>query len=614
MKYFESRTIGAIYDSINKTCYFRVWAPGKNSIHLLLTSSKHSVPMEHETGGYWSITLPNQTPGTEYEFVINNELKRPDPASRFQPDVHGPSIIVNNDSFDWEDYSFRPVPLQEMIIYELHVGTFSDDGTFYSLVTELDRLLELGINTIEIMPVSQFPGSRNWGYDGVYPFAVQNSYGGPDGLKFLVNEAHKRNISVILDVVYNHFGPEGNYFRDFGPYFTDTYKTPWGAAINFDGAGSDEVRNFFIQNALYWFEMFHIDGLRLDAVHAIFDRSAHPFLRELQKSVSLLEQKLRRPLLLIAESDLNDSSLVRPLEMGGTGLDAQWLDDYHHCVHTLLTSENEGYYADYSSLRHLEKSLNEGFVYSGQYSQFRDRSHGNTSRDLSAEKFIIFIQNHDQIGNRMLGERLSALVNFSALKLAAGLLFLSPGIPMLFMGEEYGETAPFLYFVDHSDPDLLHAVSEGRKREFSSFTWKGAPPEPSDESTFIKSKPDRSQRLTGNHKYIYQLYQDLIELRKTETSLKIFARENTVARSVLKSGILTLLRTSSNNILYIVFNTSNNIVNIIADIPEENFHLILDSSSFFYGGEGSKLPESLVTNTKFSINPLSFAVYRGNVL
>jgi maltooligosyltrehalose trehalohydrolase len=358
------------------------------------------------------------------------------------------------------------------------VGTFTPEGTFEAIIPHLDELRELGITAVELMPVAQFPGTRNWGYDGVYPFAVQNSYGGPEGLKRLVNACHGRGIAVVLDVVYNHLGPEGNYLWDFGPYFTDRYKTPWGSAINFDGPHSDPVRRLFIENALYWVTEFRMDGLRIDAVHGILDFSAYPFLEELASAVHEKAERLNRRVYVIAESDLNDTRVIRSRELGGYGLDAQWNDDFHHALHTLLTEDQTGYYQDFGRLGDLVKAFREGFVCSGQYSSYRRRRHGNSSRDIPAGCFVVFAQNHDQVGNRMRGERLSQLVCRERMKLAAGVVFLSPFIPLLFMGEEYGETAPFPYFISHSDADLVEAVRRGRREEFAAFGWSQEPPDP----------------------------------------------------------------------------------------------------------------------------------------
>ncbi|MFH1703950.1 MAG: alpha-amylase family glycosyl hydrolase, partial [Nitrospirota bacterium] len=357
--------IGAYYLG-NGKCKFVVWAPFLDQVQVKFASlHKKNISMEKDTKGHWKTVVENVFPGTRYLYILGDKTEKPDPASHFQPEgVHGPSQIVDHSAFDWEDSKWKGIPLSEMIMYELHVGTFTSKGTFESIIPRLDGLLDLGINAIEIMPVSQFSGDRNWGYDGVYPFAVQNSYGGPEGLKRLVNECHKKGIAVILDVVYNHLGPEGNYLWDYGPYFTGKYKTPWGIAINFDDAYSNEVRDFFIENALHWFKNYHIDALRLDAIHGISDLSAKPFLQELAEKVEEFSLQEGRKFYLIAESDLNDSMVIKPRELGGYGIDAQWCDDFHHCLHTLVTGESQGYYVDFGKLEYLVKSLREGFVYS----------------------------------------------------------------------------------------------------------------------------------------------------------------------------------------------------------------------------------------------------------
>ncbi|MFP5212185.1 MAG: malto-oligosyltrehalose trehalohydrolase, partial [Acidobacteriota bacterium] len=475
--------LGATYLGDGR-CRFLVWAPLARSVAVHIVSPvEWFVPMQEDERGYYSATLEGVEPGARYFFRINGETDRPDPASRYQPEtVHGPSEVADP-YFDWEDGGWSGIPLRDYVIYEVHVGTFTPEGTFEAMIPRIAELKGLGINNIEIMPVSQFPGNRNWGYDGVYPFAVQNSYGGPKGFKRFVNECHKQGMSVTLDVVYNHFGPEGNYLRDFGPYFTDRYRTPWGESLNFDGERSDNVRRYFIQNGLYWLRDFHIDALRLDAVHAIYDLSAEPFLKNLSMAVDELEGEEGRRRYLIAESDLNDSRLIRDTCDCGHGLDSQWSDDFHHALHALLTGERDGYYADFGRAEHLVRALNERFVYAGSYSPYRRRSHGNFAADLPAERFVVAIQNHDQIGNRMLGERISTLASFEAQKLAAGVLLLSPFVPLIFMGQEYGEEAPFLYFISHTDAELVAAVQRGRKEEFKGFGWKEEPPNPFSEET-----------------------------------------------------------------------------------------------------------------------------------
>ncbi len=469
--------VGANYQG-DSQCQFTVWAPLLTDVKLkLLTPQERLIPLQQNLQGYWSVLVSDCPPGTRYLYRLDDK-ERADPASFYQPDgVHKASEVIDHTAFSWTDTDWTPPPFPDWVIYELHVGAFTPDGSFHAIIPRLPRLKELGVNAIEIMPVAQFPGERNWGYDGTYPFAVQQSYGGPTGLKTLVNACHEAGIAVVLDVVYNHFGPEGNYTRDFGPYFTDRYQTPWGSAINFDGSYCDGVRNFMIENALYWLHHFHIDALRLDAVHAIYDLSAKHLLAELSERVQELMQTQGQGRYLIAESDLNDPRIIRPHHQGGYGMDAQWSDEFHHALHALLTGERSGYYEDFGSCHHLAKVLHQRYVYTGDYSPHRKRRFGADASDRPTHQFVVCNQNHDQVGNRMLGERLSQLVSFEALKLTAATMLLSPYTPMLFMGEEYGEEAPFLYFIDHGDPDLVEAVREGRKREFAAFHAQGSPPD-----------------------------------------------------------------------------------------------------------------------------------------
>ena len=482
----ESARLGPTYLGDGR-CEFLVWAPFYKNIALkVLATTEYMLPMEKVQNGYWHVIAEGILPGTRYFFDLGEGGVRPDPASRFQPDgVHGPSAIIDPQAFPWRDDRWMGIPLVDFIIYELHVGAFTKTGTFNEIIPLLDYLCELGVTAVELMPVAQFPGARNWGYDGVYPFAPQNSYGGPFGLKMLINECHMRGLAVILDVVYNHLGPEGNYLGCFGPYFTDRYKTPWGDAVNFDGPYSDEVRRFFLENALYWVSEFRIDALRIDAVHGIYDFSARPFLRELIETVHRYAGKTNRNIYVIAESDLNDPMTVSPPEAGGYGFDCQWNEDFHHALHVLLTGEKTGYYEDFGTVEDMERAMKEGFVYGGRYSIFRKKSHGNSSEKVPAYGFVVFSQNHDQVGNRAMGDRLSSTLSLEKLKLAAGTVILSPCIPLFFMGEEYGETAPFLYFVSHNDETLIDAVRKGRQREFASFSWKGEPPDPQSEETFF---------------------------------------------------------------------------------------------------------------------------------
>jgi maltooligosyltrehalose trehalohydrolase len=473
----------------NQQCQFTLWGPELEAVEVqLLAPRQASYSLQRSPLGYWSATVDDIPEGTQYVYRVNYSEERPDPASRYQPEgVHGPSTVVNPRRFQWQDASWKNLPLQDYVIYELHVGTFTPAGTFEAIIPHLRDLQALGITAIELMPVAQFPGSRNWGYDGVYPYAVQNSYGGPDGLKALVDTCHQLGLAVILDVVYNHFGPEGNYTEVFAPFTTLRYKTPWGGAINFDEAWCDGVRRFYIDNALYWLRDYHFDALRLDAIHAIFDFGAKHFLAELAEATRGLETWLDKPLYLIAESDLNDSRIIRSPQVGGYGIDAQWSDDFHHALHTLLTGEDLGYYQDFGTCEALAIALRDRFVYSGNFSAFRCRRHGNQASDLPSTQFVVCAQNHDQVGNRMLGERLTQLVSYEALKLAAGVLLTSPYIPLLFMGEEYGEEAPFLYFIDHGDPALVDAVRAGRKAEFREFHAQGEPLPAHELATFKRS-------------------------------------------------------------------------------------------------------------------------------
>ncbi|MCA9116563.1 MAG: malto-oligosyltrehalose trehalohydrolase, partial [Planctomycetaceae bacterium] len=507
-------SLGAIPLSTGQTL-FRVWAPKLSAVQLELTGPEgpadhpRTVELQAEPRGYFSAVVDEAGPGSLYRFRTGEGSSFPDPASRLQPHgVHEASAVVAT-GFDWTDSGWAGIPLRDYIIYELHIGTFTPQGTFESAIAALDGLVELGITAVELMPVAQCPGGRNWGYDGVYPYAAQNTWGGPEGLKRFVDACHSRGLAVVLDVVYNHLGPEGNYLQQFGHYFTHRYSTPWGAALNFDDSYSDEVRRYFIENALYWIRDCHIDALRLDAVHAIYDQSACPFLRELGDAVRLQGELCGRRACSIAESNLNDPAMILPAERGGNGLDGQWVDDLHHALHVVLTGEREGYYADFHGFDDLVTAWERGFIYSGQYSEFRHRRHGEAADGLPLESFVVCSQNHDQIGNRMLGERLTTLADFEQLKLAAGTVLLSPYVPLLFMGEEYAEPAPFPFFISHTDADLVQAVRNGRQEEFSSFSWKGEPPDPQSEDTFGQAKLDHDLKQDGRHAAMFALYREL---------------------------------------------------------------------------------------------------------
>jgi maltooligosyltrehalose trehalohydrolase len=556
--------------------------------------------------GYFHAIFEGVAPPTRYYYLLDDEKRRPDPASRFQPEgVHGPSQVVDP-SFPWSDAFWSGHDLRDYILYELHVGLFTPEGNFDGAIGRLDELARLGITAVELMPVGQFPGDRNWGYDGAYPFAVQNSYGGANGLKRFVNECHLRGMAVALDVVYNHLGPEGNYLGDFGPYFTDRYRTPWGMALNFDGAESDEVRRYFLENARYWIEECHIDALRLDAIHAIMDRSPRPFLTELSEAVHRLAERLGRRVYLIAESDLNEVRLIRPQERGGQGLDAHWNDDFHHCLHTVLTGENNGYYADFGRLGQLAKAFRDGFVYSGQYSAYRRRRHGSPSRGEPPERLVVFAQNHDQVGNRFQGERLSSLVPFEALKTAAAAVILSPFTPLLFMGEEYGETAPFQYFVSHSDPALIEAVRLGRFAEFSAFHREGDAPDPQAEDTFRRCKLHRELASRANHNILLHFYRELLRLRKS-------ILPSSKVREVLSSGTekVLLVHLGGRREAVSVFHFGHTAGCTALKWPPGPWIKLLDSAQKRWGGPGSRIPEVLGGDrgVYFCLEPWSFAFF-----
>ncbi|HEX2030455.1 MAG TPA: malto-oligosyltrehalose trehalohydrolase [Actinomycetota bacterium] len=584
-------------------CRFTVWAPRARRVDVhLLEPDDRAVGLERGDRGYHVAVVDGVPAGARYRFRLDGDRELPDPASRFQPrGVDGPSEVIDSDH-DWTDGGWGGVPLRDYVLYELHVGTFSAEGTFDGVARHLDELVDLGVTAVELMPVAQFPGTRNWGYDGVFPFAVQDSYGGPAGLRSLVDACHGRGLAVVLDVVYNHLGPEGNVLEDFGPYFTDRYVTPWGPALNVDGPGSDEVRRYFIENALRWLEEFHVDALRLDAVHGIVDTSAYPFLEELADAVHALPGRRRY---LIAESDLNDPRYVTPPERGGLGLDAQWNDDFHHALHALLTGERVGYYRDFGAVEPLAESMREGFFLGGRYSAFRGRRHGRSSRDVPAERLVVFAQNHDQVGNRMLGDRLSTLVSFDELKLAAGAVLLAPFVPLLFMGEEYGERAPFQYFVSHTDPELVEAVRRGRREEFAAFGWEAEPPDPQDDETFLRSRLDRSVADGGPHRALRELHRELLGLRRSHPALAVPTKEGLEVAA--KGDTLTLRRERDDTEIVALFNFGEEMVT--ATLPAGRWSRLLDSSDVVWDGEGASTPPRVAPGEAVKVGAKAFALF-----
>jgi maltooligosyltrehalose trehalohydrolase len=498
---------------------FQVWAPLPKKVEVQVAGK--IFPMTRAENGHWSAEIVSARAGDDYGFFLDGVGPFPDPRSPSQPNgVHKLSRLVDQNSFHWTDKHFQAPPLSSALIYELHLGTFTPAGTFLSAIEKLDHLVSLGVTHVEFMPVVEFDGARGWGYDGVDLFAPHHAYGSPDDLKKLVDECHARGLAVILDVVYNHLGPSGNYLSKFAPYFTKKFATFWGEGINFDGTDSGEVRRFFCDNALMWLRDYHFDGLRLDAVHGIVDTSATHILEQLKIEVEKLSAQLGRNLILIPESDLNDPRLLWSRERGGFQLDAQWSDDFHHALHTVLTGEQTGYYSDFGKISDLAKALSHAFVYDGKFSAHRRRIHGRSAEGLSGHKFLGYLQNHDQIGNRARGDRSGALMSLGKLKIGTALVLTSPFVPMLFQGEEWGASAPFFYFTDYQEPELANAVREGRCKEFATFGWKPEDTaDPQARETFEKSKLDWDEISKSPHAEILDWHKKLIRLRRSESDL-----------------------------------------------------------------------------------------------
>ncbi|MEO8582903.1 MAG: malto-oligosyltrehalose trehalohydrolase [Flavitalea sp.] len=514
----SKRSIGVNFTA-GKIADVRLWAPLAKKAILHIQSSGEKIELQKEDYGYWHTVTNKLIPGDEYKFSINKEKPHPDPASLLQVHgVHNASTAFDLKKYQWTDKDWNNPTLEKYIIYELHAGAFSPTHNFKGIEERLDYLIDLGINAIEIMPVAQFPGARNWGYDGVFPFAVQDSYGGAIELQSMVNACHQKGIAVILDVIYNHIGPEGNYLPEFGPYFTDKYSTPWGRALNFDDGWNNGTRDYFIENVLMWFRDFHIDALRMDAVHAIKDYSAKHIIKEIRENVDELISKTGHPHYLIGELDLNDPQYINPQEKGGYGLDAQWIDEFHHAARVTAGQAKEGYYADFEGITHLAKSYKDAYVYDGQFSHHRKKFFGVKTNN-PGKQFIVFSQNHDQTGNRMLGERTSKLVSFEMQKLLAGAVVSSPYIPMFFMGEEWSEPNPFLFFISHTDKELAALTNAGRKKEFSYFNWAGEPPDPRLEATFDQSNLQWHLLEKEPHRVMHEYYKSLIGLRVRPTCL-----------------------------------------------------------------------------------------------
>jgi len=574
------RNIGINFDK-QGAAMVNVWSPLAQSISLRISGRNADVPLNKMTSGYWQLLTTQIKPDDTYWFVIgDNEL--PDLASLSQPDgVNGPSMAINLNDFEWTDSNWKNPSRQDYIIYEIHTGTFSAEGDFDGIINKLDDLVELGITAIEIMPVAQFSGNRNWGYDGVFPFAVQNSYGGPKGLMKLINASHQKGLAVILDVVYNHIGPEGNYFTEFGPYFTEKYKTPWGNAINFDDAWCDAVRNYYIENVLMWFRDFHIDALRLDAVHAIKDFSPKHILQEIKEKTNQLMAQTGKVHYLMVELDLNDHRFINPIEKCGYGIEAQWVDEFHHALRVTSGGDKDGYYSDFNGIKDLAKSYRDAYVYNGIYSPHRLKTFGNKVDDNPGSQFIVFSQNHDQVGNRMMGERSSQLFSFEMQKLMAGAVMISPYLPLLFMGEEWNAQSPFQYFVSHTDPELIEAVRKGRKEEFEAFHTSGEAPDPQAEDTFYRSKLNWGTMNFAMLNY----YKTLIALRKSLPALSNLNRKNLAVIGNETDQTLMLIRWHNEKKVCCLMNFSR--VDQPINLPKnEHWQMVMDSADVKWGGPG----------------------------
>lgn len=608
----QKRSIGLNFNE-NGEAEIRVWAPFAEQVAVLITESAAVIDMFNEGYGYWFLQTDQIKPLESYSFKISTpkggkELMRSDPASLLQAEgPQGLSTAFDLRSFPWTDKHWHGLALKDFIIYELHTGTFTPEGDFAAIETKLDYLVKLGITAIEIMPVAQFSGGRNWGYDGVFPFAVQNTYGGPLALQQLVNTCHEKGLAVILDVVFNHVGPEGNYFADFGPYFTDKYHTPWGQAINFDDAGCDAVRDFFIENALMWFRDFHIDALRLDAVHAIKDFSPVHILAEIKSHTEKLARVTGRTYELIVELDLNDGRFIRPKKEHGYGMDAQWIDEFHHALRVCAGQEQKGYYSDFNGVDDLAKSFNGAYVYDGQYSPHRQKKFGEPIGDVPGYKFVVFSQNHDQIGNRMLGERTATLVSFEMLKVMAAAVFCSPFLPLIFMGEEWAETNPFQFFISHSDHHLVEAVRKGRKAEFSAFHEGEAVPDPQHESTFQHSKLDWQKLEVPLNLKMLSYYKTLIALRKQNEVLADLDRKNVKARAYPEKKCLMLKRGKGAQKIMVLFNFSDQKQNLLTGETIQDWTILLNSSSLVWNGPNEEI-KRLAPGEQITLFPESILI------
>lgn len=602
------RSLGVNFNE-KKQAIIRVWAPKASRV--AIRSGNVNVNLEKESYGYWSAVTNQLSAGSRYWFILDDKKQLPDPASLGQPDgVHEASLALDL-NYDWQDADWINIPLKDYIFYELHTGTFTAEGDFKGVAAHLDHLLELGITAIELMPVAAFPGTRNWGYDGVFPFAVQTSYGGAEGLQALVNLCHQKGLAVVLDVVYNHVGPEGNYFGEYGGYFTDKYQTPWGAAVNYDDRDCDAVRDFVVENALMWFRDFHIDALRLDAVHAIKDFSAVHLLQEIRAKTDVLMAATGQTHYLIAESDLNDPKYISSLEQTGLGMDAQWTDEFHHALRVTAGEPKKGYYSDFSGITHLAKSYTDAYVYTRMFSAERGKTFGRkAAAHHQGSQFIVFSQNHDQIGNRMLGERSSTLFSFEMQKLLAAAVICSPFLPLLFMGEEWAETNPFLYFISHGDAALVAQVREGRRSEFAAMHAQSLAPDPQDEATFKASTLNWELLNRPGHHQLFLYYKQLIALRKKHAVLSAGDRKACRASAFTEMNCLLLERglTGSKALALCFMNFSTAAHSLIVPSHLQHLKKIIDSADPRWHGPKAA-PDQVHADQQLTIQPESFIAY-----
>jgi maltooligosyltrehalose trehalohydrolase len=587
-------------------CCFRVWAPHAGRVDVVLDGGRTGIRhMTAEPFGYFSHVEPAVPEGQRYAYRLDGGPPRPDPVSRWQPDgVHLPSAVLHPERFCWTDAGWKPPRRQDLVTYELHVGTFTPEGAFDAVIPRLDSLGELGVTAIELMPVAQFPGDRNWGYDGVHLYAPQNTYGGPHGLQRLVDACHTRGLAVLLDVVYNHFGPEGNYVHEFGPYFSDRYRISWGPTFNYDGPGSDPVRQFVLDNVRLWIGDYHIDGLRLDAVHAVFDRRPKHVLQEIKEAADEAAARRGATAYVIAESLMNDVRMVLPPARGGYGLDAEWDDDFHQALHAYLTGERHNKYVDFGPVELIPRVLEQTFVLNGVYSRYRGRRWGAPAGDLPGDRFVVSVQDHDHVGNRARGERLAALVPPAAQRLCACLMLLAPYLPLLFMGEEYGEENPFLFFCSFLDPQLIDNVRQGRRRDYA---LEGDVPDPQAESTFAACRLSWSWPEGTAHAGLRRLYQDLLAARRQWPALQDYRHRR--ARLVPADGapaVLELIRGDGDAgaVLRAYFNLSGDVQPLVGGSGNADV-LLFDSEAARYCGQrdGSDLGARLLPHECVAFGP-----------